>query len=113
MVVAAEERGRRVRDRERKWLHTCWLGALILVPMQLRFGHHAEQLLAWFHRMCSYPAAQAGAIEVEVMQAQLKAAQAQLADEKELVTRHRLSADLLAQLSDKVGGTCREGCSSR
>jgi hypothetical protein len=39
------------------------------------------------------------------MQAQLKAAQAQLAEEKELVHRHRLSADLLAQLSDKVRHT--------
>ncbi len=45
---------------------------------------------------------QAGLIEVEVMQAQLKASQAQLNEEKELVQRHRLSADLLAQLSDKV-----------
>ena len=47
----------------------------------------------------------AGLVEKEIAEAQLKAAQAALAEEKEQVHKHRLSADLLASLSDKV----REG----
>lgn len=41
-------------------------------------------------------------IEKEVAEAQIKAQLAQLAEEKEVLQRHRLSAELLAQLSDKV-----------
>ncbi|GAX76032.1 hypothetical protein CEUSTIGMA_g3475.t1 [Chlamydomonas eustigma] len=44
----------------------------------------------------------AGLIEKEISEAQLKAAQTALAEEKEQVQKHRLSADLLAALSDKV-----------
>ena len=49
----------------------------------------------------------AGLVEKEVAEAQLKAGLAALAEEKELVHRHRLSADLLASLTDKV--RVREG----
>lgn len=44
----------------------------------------------------------AGAIDKEVAEAQIKAAQQAIAEEKEVIHRHRLSADLLAQLSEKV-----------
>lgn len=44
----------------------------------------------------------AGLIEKEVAEAQLAAAARALAEEKEVVHKHRLSADLLAGLSDKV-----------
>lgn len=46
----------------------------------------------------------AGAIDKEIAEATIKAQQASLAEEKEVVHRHRLSAELLAQLSEKVGG---------
>ena len=44
----------------------------------------------------------AGMIEKEIAEAQVKAQLANLAEEKEVVQRHRLSAEVLAQLSEKV-----------
>lgn len=51
----------------------------------------------------------AGLIEKEVAEAQLAAAARALAEEKEVVHKHRLSADLLAGLSDKVRHGTRLG----
>lgn len=44
-----------------------------------------------------------GLIDKEIAEAQLKQQLVAISEEKEVLARHRLSADLLAQLSEKVG----------
>ncbi|MEW5299027.1 MAG: hypothetical protein WDW36_002082 [Sanguina aurantia] len=46
----------------------------------------------------------AGLVEKEVAEAQIKAQQAALSEEREVIHRHRLSAELLAGLSEQVRG---------
>ncbi len=46
----------------------------------------------------------AGMLDKEIAEATIKQQLAAIAEEKETVSRHRLSAELLAQLTDKVRG---------
>ncbi|MEW5313364.1 MAG: hypothetical protein WDW38_004936 [Sanguina aurantia] len=46
----------------------------------------------------------AGLVEKEIAEAQIKAQQAALCEEREVIHRHRLSAELLANLSEQVRG---------
>lgn len=58
----------------------------------------------------------AGMLDKEIAEATIKQQLAAIAEEKETVSRHRLSAELLAQLTDKVRGVApvptRAGCTN-